>query len=113
MNPSPLTARARTLRRDATEAETVLWRLLRHRRLGGIKIRRQVPLGPYVADFVCLERRLVIEADGGQHGAATDAARDAWLAANGFRVLRLWNHDILGNREGMLAVIARALGVEG
>jgi 2-isopropylmalate synthase len=112
--PSPLTARARALRRDATEAEKVLWRMLRDRGLGGVKIRRQVPLGPYIADFACLEHRLVIEADGGQHAdSPADAERDAWLASQGFRVLRLWNHDILGNREGVMAVIAKAVGVEG
>lgn len=104
------TPRARALRRDSTEAEKALWRLLRHRQLQDVKFRRQQVLGPYIVDFICLSHRLVIEADGSQHAdSAADQRRDAWLAANGFRVLRLWNNEILGNPEGVLEVIAAAL----
>lgn len=79
-----------------TEAEGKLWQELRDRRLDGIKFRRQVPLGRYVADFVCVEANLIIEIDGSQHAdAASDRSRDADLKARGFRVLRFWNDDVL------------------
>lgn len=101
------TSRARRLRREMTAAERILWYQLRDRRLCGLKFRRQVPVGPYIADFLCPERRLIVEADGGGHGdSATDALRDAWLARHGFIVLRLWNSDILDNLPGVLTRIA-------
>lgn len=107
MSSSP----ARQLRRASTDTERALWRLLRDRRLGGAKFRRQQPLGPYIVDFVCLAARLVVEADGGQHaGCASDAVRDAWLASQGFRVLRFWNNEVLRNAEGVLLTICDALG---
>ena len=85
---------ARALRRTAPETERLLWKLLRDRRLEGLKFRRQVPLGPYVLDFVCMRHRLVIEADGPFHDPERDALRYAWLAAKGFRVLRFRNTEI-------------------
>ncbi len=98
------------MRRDATEAENALWRLLRNRSLGDAKFRRQCPIGRYVADFVCMERRLVVEADGGQHAdSKADAARAGWLESQGFDVLRFWNRDILDNPEGVAASILEAL----
>ena len=101
---------ARTLRTDGTEAERALWQRLRSRQLNGAKFRRQVALGPYVADLVCVEARLIVECDGGQHnGSAHDGERDAWLKAQGWRVLRFWNHEVLQNIEGVLVVIAQAL----
>jgi very-short-patch-repair endonuclease len=101
---------ARTLRRNATDAEQMMWRLLRDRRLGGIKFRRQVPIGPYIADFASIEHRLVVELDGGQHAdSLSDARRDAFLAADGWRVLRFWNNEALSNRNGVLEAIQRAL----
>ncbi len=91
-----LKARARTMRKAPTEAEKKLWYLLRDRRFSEFKFRRQLQIGRYIADFVCLERRLIVEADGGQHAESSyDAERDAWLAAQGFRVRRFWNADIL------------------
>ncbi len=100
---------ARALRRNATDVERALWRLLRDRRLNGIKFRRQVPIGPYVADFASIEHQLVIELDGGQHAdSATDPSRDAFLAANGWRVLRFWNNDAMRNRDGVLESIEQA-----
>ena len=103
---------ARGLRRRQTDAERRLWFRLRDRRLFGVKFSRQVPIGPYVADFCCREQRLVVELDGGQHAlsAADDASRSEDLARLGYRVLRFWNHDVLGNTEGVLEAIARALG---
>ncbi len=102
---------ARQMRRDPTPAEQRLWYLLRGRRFSGFKFRRQVPLGPYIADFLCFDARLVIEADGGQHAdSSMDEERTAWLMENGFRVLRFWNAEILGNPTGVGDAILAALG---
>jgi very-short-patch-repair endonuclease len=101
-------ARARAMRKAMTTAERILWHALRNRRFLGLKVRRQVPIGPYVAAFYCPEHRLIIEADGGGHGGPRDAARDQWLATQGFRILRLWNSDILRNLPGSLDLIATA-----
>jgi very-short-patch-repair endonuclease len=91
------------MRRIATDAERKLWLLLRDRRLDGIKFRRQAPFGPYILDFVCFERKLVIEVDGGQHlESPTDKLRDERMAAEGFTVARYWNSDVLKNPEGVL-----------
>ena len=103
------TTRARTLRRTMTEAEHRLWRTLRARRLAHAKFRRQVPLGPYIADFLSKRHRLVIEVDGGQHGGPRDAIRDRRLAERGYRTLRLWNIDVMANLDGVLETIAAAL----
>jgi very-short-patch-repair endonuclease len=103
---------ARTLRRNATDAERLMWRLLRDRRLDGVKFRRQVPIGPFVADFAAIERRLVVELDGGQHADnSSDAARDRFLGGNGWRVLRIWNNEVMRNREGVLESIQQALAL--
>ena len=101
---------ARRLRRAATDAERLLWHHLRNRVLMGCKFRRQYPIGPYVVDFVCLEARLVLEADGGQHmDSSSDALRDGYLRSLGFHVLRFWNHEILANPEGVCEVIGLRL----
>ncbi|TWG93255.1 very-short-patch-repair endonuclease [Luteimonas sp. J16] len=106
--------RARALRAAMTDAERALWRCLRLRQLAGHRFRRQVPIGPFVADFACLQAGLVVEVDGGQHaGARGDRARDAFFRAQGFRVLRFWNHDVPGNAEGVCEVILEALGEAG
>ena len=87
---------ARTMRREMTEAEGKLWSELRNRRLDRIKFRRQVPIGNYIADFVCLHSRLIVELDGSQHSESRyDAVRDAELKRRGFRVLRFWNDEVL------------------
>jgi very-short-patch-repair endonuclease len=99
---------ARALRRTAPSTELLPWKLLRDRRLSGFKFRRQVPIGPYVVDFVCLRHRLIVEADGPFHDEERDAARDAWLIANGFRVLRLKNKEV-----GVDHVFARVLQIVG
>jgi very-short-patch-repair endonuclease len=85
------------------------------RQLDGLKFRRQVPVGPYIVDFVCLERRLVIEVDGGQHAvtAEQDAARTDWLQTQDFQVLRFWNNDVLGNLEGIRETICEAVRPQG
>ena len=106
-----LKLRARTMRTQPTEAERALWRLLRHEQLGGWKFRRQHPLPPYILDFACLEVCVAVEVDGGQHAdSAYDAARDRHLRLHGWRVLRFWNNDVLGNPEGVATEILRALG---
>ncbi|WP_296525896.1 endonuclease domain-containing protein [Rhodoplanes sp.] len=116
-NPTRIDARtglARALRRATTEAEKRLWWHLKRLPTGSSHWRRQAPIGPYFADFACHERRVVIEVDGGQHGEAASATADAlrtdYLATRGYRVLRFWNNDILNNIEGVLTVIAQALG---
>jgi very-short-patch-repair endonuclease len=84
------------MRREPTEAERKLWHLLRDRRFSGFKFRRQVQIGPYIVDFACSAKRLIVEADGGQHAEnGYDERRDAWLKAQGFRIRRLWNHQII------------------
>ena len=103
-------AQAQRLRRDLTDAERKLWSVLRNRQLHGAKFRRQQPIGPFIANFVCQEQRLIVEADGGQHAEnPTDARRTAFLESKGYRVLRFWNNDILKNVEGVAHVIASAL----
>ena len=101
---------ARKLRQNATDAERALWLQLRAARLGGHKFRRQAPIGRYIVDFVCFEASLIVEVDGGQHAdrQRQDAQRTAWLASQGFRVLRFWNTEVLGAMEAVKAVIARA-----
>jgi very-short-patch-repair endonuclease len=102
---------ARGLRRRQTGAERRLWAHLRDRRLLGAKFARQVPIGSYIVDFCCRERKLIVELDGGQHaiGANYDAERTAFLQALGYRVLRFWDNDTLANTDGVLQRIAEAL----
>jgi len=105
--------RARKMRRDATNAERRLWSALRDRRLDGYRIRRQYPIGPFIADFACTREQVIVEADGGQHSdGKTDNRRTAWLASQGWRVLRFWNNEILGNPEGVIDAILRELRCE-
>jgi very-short-patch-repair endonuclease len=88
--------KARDLRNHPTDAERVLWQQLRLRQIGGCRFRRQRPVGHYVVDFVCLEKRVVIEVDGGQHNQSTyDAKRDDYLRSQGFVILRFWDHEVL------------------
>ena len=107
-------SRARNLRRNQTAAEELLWVRLRNRQLEGHKFRRQVPRGPYAVDFACLRKKLIVEVDSGQHSVplrrAKDRVRSVWLEANGYRVLRFWNHEVQGNIEGVLLRIEEALG---
>ena len=93
--------RARTLRYEMTEAERRLWQILRLRQTKGHRFRRQVPIGPFIADFVCHEERLIVEVDGGQHdpSSAAEASRTRFLEGEGYRVLRFWNNEVLDNRR--------------
>jgi very-short-patch-repair endonuclease len=98
---------ARRLRANQTDAETVLWNRIRGSQIDGHKFAR----GAYICDFVCREKQIVIEVDGGQHNQSIeDAVRDRYLAGEGYRVLRFWNNDVLGNLEGVLITIQAELG---
>jgi very-short-patch-repair endonuclease len=111
--PPLATSRARAMRRSPTDAEQRLWLLLRDRRIGGFKFRRQFPIGPYIADFVCLRRKFVVEADGGQHAdSSADLVRDRWFAGEGYTVVRYPNNEILANSEGVLSDLCARLGVD-
>jgi very-short-patch-repair endonuclease len=97
---------ARQLRAHQTDAESTLWRLLRDRRFAGCKFRRQHPIGPFIADFACVELRLVIEADEAQHVESVyDERRTAWLEARSWRVVRFWNNDVRQNPGNVVEVI--------
>jgi very-short-patch-repair endonuclease len=106
-------SRARSLRRDSTDAECIIWSALRAHRLNGASFRRQTPIGPYVVDFLCHNARLVVELDGGQHfepqQQRRDARRDAFLTNKGYRVLRFNNHDVITNKAAVLETIAAAI----
>jgi len=102
---------AKQLRRDLTPQERVLWSELKNRQLDGFKFRKQQPIGPYIADFVCQEHKLVIEADGSQHSDnQNDKQRDRWMQDRGYTVLRFWNNEINENLEGVLTAIMHTLG---
>ncbi|MCL1636041.1 endonuclease domain-containing protein [Luteimonas sp. SX5] len=111
MSEENLLDHAKRMRTIQTDAEALLWRHFRGKRFSGFKFRRQQPIGPYIVDFVCLRCRVVVEADGGQHSDALeyDAVRTAWLEAQGFRVLRFWNNDILQRIEAVLDSVLKAL----
>jgi very-short-patch-repair endonuclease len=98
---------SRNLRKRQTEAENLLWRHLRRKQVEGFRFRRQQPIGRYIGDFVCLEKRLILEIDGGQHDIERDKdqERTNWLVTEGYRVLRFWNIDVLNNLEGVLETI--------
>ena len=106
-------ARARQLRRAMTDAERRLWRALRNRGLGNFKFRRQAPIGPFIADFICHEARLIVEVDGGHHGEEaqmkTDAERTLWLETKGYRIIRVQNSDVLNNLDGVLEYLLTQL----
>jgi very-short-patch-repair endonuclease len=97
---------AKSLRKTSTDAERLLWKYLRTKQIESLKFRRQEPIGKYIVDFACYEKKVVVEVDGGQHAASEkDVERDAWLESQGFRVLRFWNNEVLLNIEGVLTVI--------
>jgi len=110
-----LQQRARTLRKQSTDAERHLWHQLRRRGIGGDRVRRQVPIGGFIVDFACLEGKLVVELDGAQHMAhkSYDHDRDGKLAIKGFRVLRFWDNEVFINTQAVLDTILRALDSTG
>ncbi|HJU70496.1 MAG TPA: endonuclease domain-containing protein [Paucimonas sp.] len=109
--PDDIRTWAREMRSGMSDAEALLWKLLRNRRLAGAKFRRQHPIGRYILDFYCAERKLCIELDGGQHGEAVayDQRRDQWLRGQGIQILRFWNNQMLMETEGVLEMIYQAL----
>jgi very-short-patch-repair endonuclease len=104
--------RAGTLRGNMTEAEKRLWQILRSHQMKGYKFRRQVPIGRYIADFVCHKARLIIEIDGGQHDRSSprEAERSGFLQNEGYRILRFWNNEVLANLGGVHETIVGELG---
>ena len=106
-----MTERARELRKNQTDAERTLWNHLRDRRFEGYKFRRQRPVGRYIVDLTCLEERLIIEVDGGQHSVQElyDSERDEWLKSQGYRVLRFWNNQVLNDIEAVKDAILATL----
>ena len=106
-----LTGLARELRNGPTEAEKRLWSHLRASQFGGVKFTRQFPIGDFIADLACRSLRIAIELDGGQHSAASDTNRTHIIEAHGYRVIRFWNHEVLGNIDGVLQVIAQEIAI--
>lgn len=102
---------ARTLRKEMTEAEQSVWGRLRAKRLGGLHFRRQHPIPPYVVDFCCIAAKLIVELDGSQHGDERDAGRDAYLASQGFHVMRFWNNDVMQRLDDVLEAILQVARV--
>jgi very-short-patch-repair endonuclease len=104
-------ARAGTLRQNMTEAERRVWQILRSHRMKGYKFRRQVPIGRYIADFVCHGARLIVEIDGGQHDRSSprEAERSGFLQNEGYRIVRFWNNEVLANLDGVHETIADEL----
>ena len=104
------TARAKQLRKRPTDAEHLLWGCLRAKQIGALKFRRQAPIGQYIVDFVCHERGIIIEVDGGQHSIdkERDIKREGWLNKQGYKVLRFWNHEALTNIDEVLNIIREA-----
>jgi very-short-patch-repair endonuclease len=104
-----LTHLARRLRRESTEAEKLLWSYLRRKSLFGFKFRRQEQIGDYIVDFVCYEKKLIIELDGGHHNQdetkINDARRQIWLESQNFKVVRFWNNEVMKNIKGVLQKI--------
>ena len=98
---------AKILRRRPTEAEKFMWRYLKSRQLEGLKFRRQEPIGNYVVDFVCYEKKIIVEIDGGQHCVERDGNRDRWLESQNFKNLRFWNTEVLKNSQGVWEVIRK------
>lgn len=106
---SDKTSKARTLRRDPTQAEKKLWEKIRKEQLG-VRFRRQVPIGPDFADFACIELKLVVEVDGGRHSESeADVVRTKYLAALGFDVVRFWNNEVMANIEGVADQLVRVI----
>ena len=111
LSSGPRITRTRSLRAESTNAERKLWAVLRSRQLEGAKFRRQVPVDHYFADFACIEAKLIVELDGGQHAEqrAYDEARTARLEEAGWRVIRFWNNDVFENVDGVADDILSAI----
>jgi len=109
MKNSFLIKKSKELRNNPTIAENKLWYFLRGRQIENCKFRRQQPIGDYIVDFACLEKKIIVEIDGGQHFEnKEDSMRDQWLTSQGYGVLRFWNNDIIQNIESVLEIIRKA-----
>ena len=112
-NSRNLVTFARKLRQNQTEAEKTIWLKLRGKQIGDVKFRRQQPIGPYIVDFVCFERKIIIEIDGGQHNESElkrkDEERTVWLEERGYQILRFWDNEVLKNINSVLQRIKEAL----
>ena len=108
-----LTFLAKDLRKRSTDTERLLWKHLRAKQFEGLKFKRQQPVGKYIVDFICFEKKVIIELDGGQHLQPSekqkDRERDAWLEAQGYRVLRFWDNEVMMNTRGVLEMIRKTL----
>ena len=108
-----ITEKARSLRKNMTKQERILWHFLRKKSINGLKFRRQYPIGSYIVDFICNEKKLIIEIDGGQHNEDKnliyDQERTKYLETKGYKVIRFWNHDIENNIEGVYREILKYL----
>ena len=113
MSAEKVLLNAKTLRANQTEAEQRLWYHLRAHRFMALKFKRQKPMGRFIVDFVCVERQLIIEIDGGQHAEQSeyDRHRDVWLRSQGYTVLRFWNHEVMHQLEGVLEQIRNAVAL--
>jgi very-short-patch-repair endonuclease len=102
---------AKSLRKRTTDAEQLLWRHLRAKHFGGLKFRRQQPIGTYIVDFVCFEKKIIVELDGGQHAQPeemqNDSMRDQWFEAQRYKVLRFWDNEVLTNTQGVVEMISK------
>jgi very-short-patch-repair endonuclease len=102
---------AKSLRKRTTDTEQLLWRHLRAKHFGGLKFRRQQPIGTYIVDFVCFEKKIIVELDGGQHTQPeemrNDRIRDQWFETQGYKILRFWDNEVLTNTQGVLEVISK------
>ncbi len=107
--PAEQQKRARAMRNDATPAERKLWQALRASQLEGFKFSRQIAIGAFIADLVCRKQCLVVEIDGGLHGNASDIARQRFIEAQGYRVLRFWNYQVMRDLDLVAAIILDAL----
>jgi very-short-patch-repair endonuclease len=105
----PTNLHARRLRREATDVERKLWSRLRNRQLANYKFRFQATIGPYVVDFLCAEKRLIVELDGGQHNPRVDATRSTFLESQGYVLSRFWNNEVVENLDGVLQAIGNRL----
>ena len=107
--PAEQQQRARAMRNNATPAERKLWQAVRASQLDGFKFSRQIAIGPFIADLVCRKQRLVVEIDGGLHGDASDIARQRFIEAQGYRVLRFWNYQVMRDLDFVVAIMLAAL----
>ncbi len=107
-----ISSHAAPLRQNMTDVERMVWQAVRARQLLGFKFRRQATIGPFVVDFLCIEAKLVVELDGGQHDEARDASCTVFLKEAGYRVMRIWNHEVVENFDGVIAAIGGALAEE-